>query len=43
MELLPGNHVIALTDAIHIGPTILMGQFQNTVAETGVAICDHFL
>ena len=43
MELLPGNHVIALADAVRISPAILMSQFQNIVTEAGIAVCDHFL
>ena len=43
MEFFPGNHVIALPDAVGIGSAILMGQFQNIIAETGIPVCHHLI
>ena len=43
VEFLPGNHVIALPDAVRIGSAILMGQFQNIIAETGIAVRYHLI
>ena len=43
MEFLSGNHVIALPDAVRIGSAILMGQFQNIIAETGIPVCHHLI